>query len=180
MKKEKLGLKNFKIRAMSANDLDEVFKIENLSNPTPWSSSSFLDCLKGNYLNLVVEDKKQVIGYCISTINFTESHLLNISINPNYRNLGIGETLLDNAEKECIKKGVKDIFLEVRKSNQPAIYFYEKMNYRYVGLRKNYYKTNSGREDGLIYSKHMEINKLISIFRQLTYVIKNIISFKYY
>ena len=47
------------------------FKIENLSNPTPWSSSSFLDCLKGNYLNLVIEDGKQVIGYCISTINST-------------------------------------------------------------------------------------------------------------
>ena len=180
MKKGKLGLENFKIREMLSSDLDEVFKIENLSNPTPWSFSSFLDCLKGNYLNLVVEDGKQVIGYCISTINFTESHLLNISIKPNHRNLGIGEILLDYSEKECIKKGVKDIFLEVRKSNQPAISFYKKMNYRYVGLRKNYYKTNSGREDGLIYSKHMEINKLISIFRQLTYVIKNIISFKRY
>ena len=104
IKKGKLGLKNFKIREMLSSDLDEVFKIENLSNPTPWSSSSFLDCLKGNYLNLVIEDGKQVIGYCISTINFTESHLLNISIKPNFRNLGIGETLLDYAEKECIKK----------------------------------------------------------------------------
>ena len=174
MTRERLGIKDFNIRKMTSSDLDEVFKIENLSNPTPWSTASFLDCLKGNYLNLVVTKNNNTIAFCISSINFTESHLLNISINPEYRGLGIGKFLLKKAESECLGKGIKDIFLEVRESNKIAISFYKAMNYRYVGVRKNYYKTDLGREDGFIYTKHMEISKFLSFFRQMTYIIKKL------
>jgi|TARA_B110000305_G_C19444287_1_gene643808 ribosomal-protein-alanine N-acetyltransferase len=175
MIKKRLGIKDFKIRKMTADDLDEVFKIENLSNPTPWSTASFLDCLKGNYLNLVVTKNNTTIAFCISSINFTESHLLNISINPVYRGLGIGKFLLKRIESECLGNGIKDIFLEVRESNKIAISFYKSMNYRYVGIRKNYYKAELGREDGFIYTKHMEISKFLSLSRQMIYIIKKLL-----
>ena len=104
MIRERLGIKDFNIRKMTSNDLDEVFKIESLSNPTPWSSASFLDCLKGNYLNLVVTENNNIIAFCISSINFTESHLLNISIKPEYRGLGIGKFLLKKQKMNVLVK----------------------------------------------------------------------------
>ena len=178
MLKEKFGTKSLSIRKMSFHDLQGVYDIEKLSNPTPWSKTSFSDCLRGFYQNLIVTLDKEQVAFCIMTINFTESHLLNISVHPNYRNQGIGEILLQVSEKKAIKKGITDIFLEVRESNKNAISFYKKNKYRYVGIRKNYYKLNSGREDGLIFTKHLEISKLNSFFNQMTYMIKNIFRIK--
>ena len=178
MLKEKFGTKSLSIRKMSFHDLQGVYDIEKLSNPTPWSKTSFSDCLRGFYQNLIVTIDKEQVAFCIMTVNFTESHLLNISVHPNYRNQGIGEILLKVSEKKAIKKGVTDIFLEVRESNKNAISFYKKNKYRYVGIRKNYYKLNSGREDGLIFTKHLEISKLNSFFNQMTYMIKNIFRIK--
>tara|TARA_B100000886_G_scaffold15881_1_gene10169 strand:+ start:37 stop:576 length:540 start_codon:yes stop_codon:yes gene_type:complete len=178
MLKEKFGTKSLNIKKMSFHDLQGVYDIEKLSNPTPWSKTSFSDCLRGFYQNLIVTLDKEQVAFCIMTINFTESHLLNISVHPNYRNQGIGEILLQVSEKKAIKKGITDIFLEVRESNKNAISFYKKNKYRYVGIRKNYYKLNSGREDGLIFTKHLEISKLNSFFNQMTYMIKNIFRIK--
>ena len=178
MLKEKFGTKSLSIRKMSFHDLEGVYDIEKLSNPTPWSKTSFSDCLRGFYQNLIVAIDKEQVAFCIMTVNFTESHLLNISVHPNYRNQGIGEILLKVSEKKAIKKGVTDIFLEVRESNKNAISFYKKNKYKYVGIRKNYYKLNSGREDGLIFTKHLEVSKLNSFFNQMTYMITSIFKIK--
>ena len=35
---------------------------------------------------------------------------------------------------------VKEVFLEVRKSNLEAINFYKKYNFKQIGVRKDYYK----------------------------------------
>jgi len=44
---------------------------------------------------------------------------------------------------------VKDIFLEVRKSNTAAIEFYESFHFELVGIRKAYYQDPV--EDALVY-----------------------------
>ena len=42
-------------------EVREFYDIEKLSNPTPWSKTSFSDCLKGFYQNLIVTlDREQV------------------------------------------------------------------------------------------------------------------------
>ena len=178
MQREKFGSKTLNIKKMTFKDLEDVYEIEKLSNPTPWSQTSFSDCLKGFYQNLIITLDSETIAFCIMTINFTESHLLNISVHPNYRHKGIGEILLKMSEKKSINKGVSDIFLEVRESNKNAILFYKKNGYKYVGIRKNYYKNSSGREDGLIFTKHLKISKLNSLYNQMTYMITSILKIK--
>ena len=105
------------------------------------------------------------------------SFLLNISIHPDFRSQGMGQKLLDKTEKELTKKGVSDIFLEVRNSNIGAISFYKKNDYRNVGKRKNYYRLLAGREDGLIYTKHINLSSFVSISRFFLFFLKKIISF---
>ena len=48
---------------------------------------------------------------------------------------------------------IKKWFLEVRRSNDPAVALYKKFGFKAVGTRKNYYKTPTGREDALIMVK---------------------------
>lgn len=47
-----------------------------------------------------------------------------------------------------------------------------------MGIRKNYYKNSSGREDGLIFTKHLKISKLNSLYNQMTYMITSILKIK--
>ena len=104
MQKEKFGLKTLNIKRMTFEDLEDVYNIEKLSNPTPWSKTSFSDCLKGFYQNLIVTLDSETVAFCIMTINFTESHLLNISVHPDHRHKGIGEILLETSEKNLLIK----------------------------------------------------------------------------
>ena len=171
------GKKIIKFRPLEFKDLDQIMEIEKLSNPTPWSIGSFIDCINSSYQNIVILQNGLLLGFCISTVNFTESHLLNISIHPEFRTQGLGQKLLSKTERELTKKGVSDIFLEVRNSNISAINFYKKNNYKKVGKRKNYYRLSDGREDGLIYTKHMHLSSFVSVSRFVLFTLRKIISF---
>ena len=95
-KQEKMsGKENFKFKILDFKDLERVMEIERLSNPTPWSIGSFIDCINSNYQNILLIKQEEILGFCISTINFTESHLLNISVHPDFRSQGLGQLLLN-------------------------------------------------------------------------------------
>jgi len=56
--------------------------------------------------------------------------------------------------KELKYRGIKDILLEVRKSNIQAIKFYLRLGFKKISVRKNYYMENSNqlseRDDGIM------------------------------
>jgi ribosomal-protein-alanine N-acetyltransferase len=86
---------------------------------------------------------------------------------------GIGNELLNKVETIANKFGIKEIFLEVRESNKEAISFYKNNKFTEIGLRKNYYKLYSGREDALIFSKKLR-NDFFSL-KQIFYILGNIL-----
>ena len=165
-----------KIEIIKKKYLDQVFGIEQLSNSTPWSYSSFIDCMNKNYQFYVCTDNKKVIGFFIASFSLLEGHLLNISVAPNRKRQGVGNILLNKIESIAIEYGIKEIFLEVRESNREAIALYENNGYRKIGLRKNYYKLSEGREDAVIYSKKIKGN-LLSL-KQIFYILSNIFRFR--
>ena len=165
-----------KIEKIKKRYLEQVFGIEQLSNSTPWSYSSFLDCMRKDYeLYVCVEDKK-VLGFFIASFSLLEGHLLNISVAPNMKRQGIGNDLLQKVEKISNQFGIKEIFLEVRESNNEAISFYKNNGFLKIGLRKNYYKLYDGREDALIFSKKLKNNSLS--LKQIFYILGNIFRFR--
>ena len=144
-----------KIEKIKKRYLEQVFGIEQLSNSTPWSYSSFLDCMRKDYEFYVCLENEKVQGFFIASFSLLEGHLLNISVAPNMKRQGIGNELLKKVESIANKFGIKEIFLEVRESNQRAIQFYRRNGFQEAGVRKNYYKLNFGREDGLIMQKNL-------------------------
>ena len=83
------------LREMSQEDLFQVKSIERISYDFPWSDKILEDCLFYNYDCYVASHQNQVFGYLISKIAFPESHILNLTVDKNYRNNGIGSQLLD-------------------------------------------------------------------------------------
>ncbi len=138
------------IREMSANDLPEVIAIEDQCHTTPWTSNSFEYEIKNREAVLkVAEINERVIGYvCVRTI-LDMTHLLNLSVLPEFRRLGIGSMLMQGV-LQTMRQLMPDrkITLEVRESNTAAKNLYRKFSFEVTGQRKGYFKKPD--EDALI------------------------------
>ena len=81
-----------------------------------------------------------------------EAHVLNLCVDPDFRNLGYGERLLDEMLARARYADVREVFLEVRPSNQSALGLYEKKGFCQIAHRPAYYQSHDGREDAAVLS----------------------------
>ncbi|MDI6753061.1 MAG: ribosomal protein S18-alanine N-acetyltransferase [Thermodesulfobacteriota bacterium] len=139
------------IREMTERDLDEVMQIERVSFPTPWSRRLFERELSLPYAKSFIAREMsldQVVGYLCFWLLIPEAHILNLAVRPERRWQGIGNRLLRYGVDYCLAKGVREITLEVRRSNYKAISLYRNLQFQPRGIRRRYY-SDSG-EDAII------------------------------
>lgn len=141
------------IRTMVRADLALVSDIERRSYEFPWSHGVFRDCLLAGYDCIVIERGDAVAGYAILSIAAGEAHILNLCIDPAFRQLGYAEQLLNELLARARQVEVSEIFLEVRPSNQAAIALYEKKGFRRIAYRPAYYQARHGREDAAVFAR---------------------------
>ena len=68
-------------------------------------------------------------------------HILNLAVHPSFRSIGIGTALLtESLQRENTLGTARYAFLEVRENNEGAIRLYQKLGFKKLGLRKNYYR----------------------------------------
>jgi ribosomal-protein-alanine N-acetyltransferase len=148
---EKAVLERIKIEPMRENDLPEVMEIERDCFPAPWTESSFLYELRRNKEVATLKVARlddQLVGYVCCWIIFKEVHIMNLAVYQDFRRLGIGDALIKTALKEAVDRGGVRATLEVRESNLPAIRLYEKLGFRVIAIRKNYY--DAPKEDAFV------------------------------
>ena len=125
------------IRKLAINDVDyieQIFSLEKEIFKNSAFSKSYLNTLiKGDnsFIYIYLIDDK-VCGYLIILDSIDVYEILAIATVEEYRNKGIAQELL-------AKIRIKNIFLEVRESNQTAINFYKKNKFKEISIRKNYY-----------------------------------------
>jgi ribosomal-protein-alanine N-acetyltransferase len=142
---------------MTYEDLSMVSDIERRSYEFPWSHGVFRDCLLAGYKNIVLLRGDEVAGYGVLSVAAGEAHILNICVNPDYRSRGYGEKLLDEMLFRARAASVRQIFLEVRPSNERAIALYRKKGFHQVANRPAYYQAHQGREDAAVLAKKLVI-----------------------
>ena len=144
----------YQLQKMVIDDIPEVMVIEKQVQSHPWTKGIFKDCMRVGYLCWVCrEDGKSLVGYLIQSIAAEEMHILNVCIHPDKQRMNLGTLLVEQAEAFGKHGLAKTVFLEVRPKNIAAIRLYQKLDYEQVGLRKNYYPTDSGREDAIVMKK---------------------------
>ena len=166
------GAAELSFMPMQAADLDEVLKIESVSHIHPWTKGNFSDSLaaghwaycirpqvdqmvKGSYLDPAV-----LWAYCILFPAVDELHLLNITVSPHLRKLGLGQRMMAAIEGVAAQQKMPRIILEVRPTNAAAVTLYQKLGYEQIGVRKNYYPANpetGSREDALVMAKSIKL-----------------------
>lgn len=146
----------FQLSFMTPEDIPEVMQIENKVQAHPWTAGIFRDCIRVGYTCWVCrENYNTIVGYLIQSIAVEEVHILNICIDPAWQRMNLGTLLVQQAEETGQRLHAKKSFLEVRPGNTPAIRLYQKLGYRQVGIRKNYYPTKNGREDAIVMSRNL-------------------------
>ena len=166
------GVSELSFLPMTAADLDSVLAIEAVSHIHPWTKGNFSDSLaaghwaycvrpqladvvKGSYL-----DPGILWAYCILFPAVDELHLLNITVSPKLRRLGIGVKMMNAIEGVAVQQNMPRIILEVRPSNESALQLYQSLGYEQIGSRKNYYPVdavNGLREDALVLAKSIKL-----------------------
>ena len=141
---------DYHVRQLTEADLQQVCAIENRAYKLPWSNKIHAQCVESGYPSLVLEQGGAIIGYAIFNYLYDECHLMNIVTEPSLQGLGVASHLIMAMYDKAKESGMVKVILEVRASNQIAIEFYHKQGFAEIGLRKDYYKSEEGREDALV------------------------------
>ncbi len=147
---------NVTIQPMTPADLDEVMPIEEASYTIPWKRPMFEAELHGNPFArfFVARDSEPsasggaLLGYVCFWMVFDELHLMNLSVHPDRRRIGIGEELARWTLSWARENGARLATLEVRASNEAAKRLYEKIGFKVVAVRQGYYR--EPKEDAVL------------------------------
>lgn len=138
---------------MQVADLPQVAEIENRVYPFPWSLGNFHDSLRSGYECWVLRlpHDVELHGYFLLMHAVDESHLLNVTVHPDWQGQGFCRLMLGKVCELAEKAGMKSVLLEVRPSNERALNLYSRYGFTRIGLRRNYYPAPGNlREDAIV------------------------------
>ncbi|MEK7725439.1 MAG: ribosomal protein S18-alanine N-acetyltransferase [Acidobacteriota bacterium] len=157
---EKAKFLAINVEKMSADDIDEVMKIQLEGNLSYWSFDDYKDEIsRENSFSVVAKIDKQVVGFLVARLISEDycAELYNIGVDLSFRRQKIGNNLLESFTKHCLSNNLEKIYLEVRESNQTAIEFYLKHNFTVFSKRKNFYTNPT--EDAILMNKEVLATK---------------------
>ncbi len=81
--------------------------------------------------------------------------ILGILVHPEFRNIGVGQSLIEEACNEALARGKKKIILSVFHTNPRAISLYSKMGFEIVGRRRCQFMVNDVYVDEILMEKFL-------------------------
>lgn len=135
---------------MAVAHLDQIVAIEQTVHIHPWSRGNFADSISAGYHCWVAHRHSALVGYGVVMIGAGEAHLLNLSVASDWQRQGVGAELTRFFVKLSRDYGADKIYLEVRPSNAVARALYAAQGFAEIGIRRDYYPAEGGREDAVI------------------------------
>ena len=122
-----------KIRKVRKGDIDRIIDIErSWHHLSHWSIDSYYRLLNDDSFTssfvAEIEDENgraKIVGFVIFHIAADVSEIYNIAVESSFARCGIGHQLMASAIGESIRRKAAKVVLEVRKTNSPAINFYQ-------------------------------------------------------
>ncbi len=153
-------LNSIHLRAAKKSDLDALEALEIQSfNYDRLSRKSFQWMLTKAHaiLQVAVVDKK-IIGYGLVLLNTGTrlARLYSIAVSKSHQGIGLGKTILESLIDKAEEEDFVYLRLEVKPDNVAAIGLYEKMGFRLLNRKKEYYSDGS---DALCFEKRIKYLK---------------------
>ena len=133
-------------RAAIQLDLPVLVSMERvLFADSPWSMGQFKEEFKGvpnsRYFMVATNEQDQIVGYAAVLVVApgVEADVLTVAVLPEYARQGIATHFMGELEKWSKEKQATAMMLEVGVENAGAIALYEKLGYKNIATRRNYY-----------------------------------------
>ena len=130
-------------RSAVSEDVDAIHQIlreANLSIPRPEDREQATHHPIGQIFTVVCEFGGAVLGVLQWRDLGDELEILDLAVLNSCRRSGHGSFLLQKFLRDTVQTAARQIFLEVRESNLPAIALYQKFGFAISGRRPNYYR----------------------------------------
>jgi ribosomal-protein-alanine N-acetyltransferase len=155
---------NYKLRRFVPSDLEAVIRINRECLPENYSTHFFMNLFKRYPRTFIVaEFKNEIVGYIMCRIETgipslkllgitKKGHVISVAVLPKHHRKGIGYELIEEATQAMVTYKAKECYLEVRKSNKPAITLYKKLGFKPAKINRNYYADG---EDAIVMVKQL-------------------------
>jgi ribosomal-protein-alanine acetyltransferase len=151
---------DYYLTRLTTRDVNHLQPLEEKTNLAFWGTENYHRFLEEfpeyfGYKAASIEEtgREEMLGFFLARSLYENLEILKVGVTPEYQRQGIGTHLMQTACTEGIRRGCRKCFLEVRKSNQPAIQFYIDHGFRISGIRRGYY--SAPLEDALIMEKEL-------------------------
>ncbi|MEE2903097.1 MAG: ribosomal protein S18-alanine N-acetyltransferase [Myxococcota bacterium] len=129
------------IRRAVSEDVKAIAHVLSDNPEISWSESQLRDEIHGKHrLALVGFCDGLLVGFCFVRVVDESAELLLIAIQPQVRRKGYASEIARQMEALLRCQGVREVFLEVRQSNEGAIQLYRELGYVQFGVRRKYYR----------------------------------------
>ncbi len=113
-------------------EISENFKNSILIRTWEFRKTVILNKSKDILLDYVIEETNSIIAYCISTIDKNDEktgEIDSLFVDKNFRNYGVGKTLMEKAIEWLIIKGTETQRLVVGAGNEDVLSFYKQFDF---------------------------------------------------
>lgn len=117
-----------------------------------WTSQSVADLLAtpGTLALLAMLKQAQPVGFVMARLAADVSEILTLGVIECHRRSGIARHLLTEAARMLAEQGALTLHIEVARSNTPALNLYDKLGFRHIGRRRNYYARKEGNSEDAV------------------------------
>ena len=138
---------------MRRRHLRSVLQIEAQVYPRPWTLGLFLSEVNLDSRSyFVARVDGRVVGYGGLMLSLEDAHVTTLAVDPSWQRHKLGQRLLVVMAREAVRRGARNLTLEVRVSNEAAKGLYRRFGLAPAGIRKGYY-VESG-EDAIVMWAH--------------------------
>ncbi len=144
---------SLRLRPMLRADLPGVHRLELMSQPIPWPLWLFRRQLRSGASCWVLEAGGEIAGFGIVAFDKQRAHIMNMCVAPGYRRRGLGQRIMLHLLDVARHRHCRGAWLEVRRSNRPAVVLYRKLGFRTRRIGTGYYPTRRGRLNGAVMAR---------------------------
>lgn len=130
-------------------EIDAVMELEATAGSYRWTRADWQSSFDNDQC-FKLRVGRAIKAVAAFSVVFDEANLLNVAVHKSAQRKGCARQLLSECLAAYAAQGIKHCFLEVRRSNRPAINLYEQLGFHCIGERKDYYPLKGGREDALV------------------------------
>lgn len=160
------AIEGLSVRSLTEADIDAWVAEERLAclhALHAWTPENYRSSLRAGYWSQVLceaahgGDVGRVVAVCVAMDGVDEVHLLNIAVARSWQGRGLALQLLNTLYERCRQQRAEALWLEVRPSNERARALYLREGFVDIGVRKNYYPAEGGREDALVMRREIKL-----------------------